>query len=526
MVKQKDQLKIGAILSYVSIALNIIVGLLYTPWMRAQIGESGYGLFTLANSLITLFLVDFGLSSATARYLSKYHAEGDEEKANRFLGAVYKLYMIIDAVIFAVLLVVFFFLDKIYVGLTPVELQQFKVVYAIAAISSVCNFPFVTLNGVLTAYEQFVPLKTADLIYRVLIVGLTVAALLLGYGLYAVVTVNAVVGLIVTAYKFIAIKKTTPSKVEFKNTDKELYKEIFSFSLWATVASLAQRLIFTITPSILGIVADSAAIDVFGIIMTMEGYVYLITGAINGMFMPKISQLYAEGREEELAPLMRNVGKFQFALNSLLVGGFFTVGQEFMRLWMGVDATAYYGILLVIVPGLFYNSLQIANTSLTVIKRVDLQAFVNLGMGIVNVVLSFILSKYFGVLGACASIFIAYTLRVIALNIIYGKVLPVEIEIFLRDVYLRLLLPLLVMVGVGVGLNYLLPYGGWWWLIVKAVAVVLVYLVCLLVFGLTKEDKKGLFGTLKRKLFKSKAENTEPTQSQETQEDPENERQE
>ena len=79
MKKQQDQIKIGAILSYVSIALNIIVGLLYTPWMRSQIGESNYGLYTLANSLITLFLVDFGLSAATARYLSKYHAEGEEE---------------------------------------------------------------------------------------------------------------------------------------------------------------------------------------------------------------------------------------------------------------------------------------------------------------------------------------------------------------------------------------------------------------------------------------------------------------
>lgn len=511
--KRQDQIKIGAILSYVSIALNIIVGLLYTPWMREQIGSSNYGLYTLANSLITLFLVDFGLSAATARYLSKYRAEGEEEKANRFLGAIYKLYLIIDAVIFIILLVVFFFLENIYEGLTPAELQKFKVVYAIAAISSVCNFPFVTLNGVLTAYEQFVPLKTADLIYRVLIVGLTVAALLLGYGLYAVVTVNAVSGLLITAFKFIMIQKKTPSRADFSGADKGLYKEIFSFSLWATLASLAQRLIFNVTPSILGIVSNTAAIDVFGIIMTMEGYVYLITGAINGMFMPKISQLYAEGREQELDGLLRGVGKFQFAMNSLIVGGFFVVGEEFMRLWMGVDATAYYGILLVIIPGLFYNSLQIANTTLTVIKRVDLQAYVNLGMGVINVILSFILSKAFGVLGACVSIFIAYALRVIALNIVYGKVLPVHIGGFIRDCYLRMSLPLLIMVGAGIGLNYLLPYGGWMWLIIKAAIVVVVYFVFLLLVGLTKEDKKGIFGALKNKLFPKKQTDKENTEN-------------
>lgn len=58
------QIKVGGILSYVSIFINILAGLIYTPWMIQEIGPSQYGLFTLANSLISLFLIDFGLSSA------------------------------------------------------------------------------------------------------------------------------------------------------------------------------------------------------------------------------------------------------------------------------------------------------------------------------------------------------------------------------------------------------------------------------------------------------------------------------
>ena len=93
------QLKLGAVLSYVSIAINILAGLVFTPWMIDQIGQSDYGMYTLANSLITLFLIDFGLSSATSRYLSKYLAEGRQDLANGFLGMVYKLYLIVDGVI-------------------------------------------------------------------------------------------------------------------------------------------------------------------------------------------------------------------------------------------------------------------------------------------------------------------------------------------------------------------------------------------------------------------------------------------
>ena len=65
-----NQLKAGAFISYFSMAFNIIAGLIYTPWMVAKIGQSNYGLFTLANSLIAIFMLDFGLSSAVSRFLA------------------------------------------------------------------------------------------------------------------------------------------------------------------------------------------------------------------------------------------------------------------------------------------------------------------------------------------------------------------------------------------------------------------------------------------------------------------------
>ncbi len=53
------QIKAGAIMSYVGIIVNMIAGMIYTPWIIPNIGQSGYGLFTLASSLISMFMVDF-----------------------------------------------------------------------------------------------------------------------------------------------------------------------------------------------------------------------------------------------------------------------------------------------------------------------------------------------------------------------------------------------------------------------------------------------------------------------------------
>ena len=299
----KKQLSIGALLSYLSIAINIIAGLIYTPWMVQKIGQSDYGLYTLANSLITLFLVDFGFSFATARYVSKYRAEGDQKKVDNFLGAIYKLYFVITSVIFILLFMVYFFIDTIYTQLTPVEIERFKVVYVISATFAVINFPFVTFNGILTSYEKFVQLKLADILYRISFVGSTIIALALGYGLYALVALHAIVGLLIVLYKYIVIKKHIPVKVNFKYSEKGMYKEIFSFSIWVTLSTISTRLIFNITPSVLGMTADSGAIAIFGIVTTVEMYVYMVISAIDGMFMPRISQIIIDD-EKRLQPLL------------------------------------------------------------------------------------------------------------------------------------------------------------------------------------------------------------------------------
>lgn len=498
------QIKLGAVLSYISIAVNIIAGLLYTPWMVAQIGEGDYGLYTLANSLITLFLVDFGLSAATSRYISKYRAEGRQDKIDSFLGAIYKLYLIIDAVIFVVLFVVYFFIDKIYVQLTPTEMEKFRVIYIMAASFAVVNFPFVTFNGILNAYEKFIQLKLADVIYRILLVGITVVALIMGYGLYALVAVHALVGLIIIAYKWVIIKKTLPIKVNIKSTERSLYKDIFSFSIWVAVATLAQRLVFNITPSILGIVASSTAIAIFGIVATIEGYTYTISSAINGMFMPKISRIYqGEDAQRNMMPLMLGVGRFQNALNGLIVAGFAVVGKSFIELWLGsLYVPAYYGIMLVIVPGLFYNALEIANTAMVVQKKVNLQAYVNIGMGLLNVALSFVLSYKFGVVGACVSIFVAYTFRTIALIVIYHRVMKFDIITFVKKCYIRMSIPIVLTVFIGFGMNYFVPNGGWLIFIAKGAVTVAIYMALTLLLGFNKEEKSNIINMVKSKIKK------------------------
>lgn len=128
-----NQIKTGAIISYVALFLNIIIGLLYTPWMINAIGKADYGLYTLAMSVISLFVFDFGLGSAITRFVSKYLAESRQDKVDSLLGLVFKLYLIGDFVILIVLSGIYFLIPSMYQGLTLEEMSSFKIVYLISS---------------------------------------------------------------------------------------------------------------------------------------------------------------------------------------------------------------------------------------------------------------------------------------------------------------------------------------------------------------------------------------------------------
>lgn len=294
-----NQLKIGAIVSYIALFLNIIIGLVYTPWMIKSIGQNDYGLFTLAMSVISLFVFDFGLGSAITRYVSKFLAEKKKEKVDQLLGLVFKLYLLGDLIILIGLVVVYIFLPYIYKGLTVEELDKFKLVYSIAALFCLLSFPFIPLNGIITAYEKFVQLKSCDLVHKLLIVFLMTACLLLGGGLFSLVIVNSIAGVLIILIKLYILGRDSLLSIKWSFWDKPMLKAVMSFSIWVTIIQLAQRCIFNIAPSILAVYATSASITILGIAICLEGYTFSFANAINGMFLPKVSRMIAEMIEKE-----------------------------------------------------------------------------------------------------------------------------------------------------------------------------------------------------------------------------------
>ena len=496
-MESSRQIKLGAILSYLSIAINIVAGLLYTPWMIKSIGRENYGLYTLAMSVIGLFLFDFGLSAAVTRFIAKYLSEGKQEKANQCLGLVYRLYIGLDVLLFLVLLGVFFFIPQIYQELTPDEIEKFKVVYVIAACYSVISFPFIPANGVLTAYEKFVQLKLCDVAHKVIMVGTMSICLLLGYGLYALVLVNAFAGVVMILLKVWCIGRYTPQKISWGYWNKSELKELAGYSGWVTVASLAQRCIFNIAPSILGALSGSTAIAILGIAITIEGYTYTFANALSGMFLPKVSRIVAS--DGDVLPLMTKVGRIQILVISLVVGGFICLGKDFIELWVGDQfSLSYLCSILIIVPSLFQLPQEIGMQTIIAKNKVKHQAIVFTLMAVVNIVGAVLLSPKYGAVGLSISICLAYLFRTVCLDYIFIKHLGINIWRFFYDSFIKMTPALVLSMLAGYGLSRLITTGGWLGLMFDGVCFVISFIIIMWFMGLNGTEKEMFLAPVKR----------------------------
>ena len=496
-----QQIKLGALMSYLGIAINIISGLLYTPWMINSIGKENFGLYTLAMSVITLFVFDFGLSSAVTRYISKFLAEGKEEKAYNFMGLVSRMYVIIDIVLLLALTVLYFFLPEIYKQLTAEEMHKFKIVYAMAAVYSVFSFPFIPLNGILSAYEKFFQLKLCDILHKIIIVVCMTVALLFGGGLFSLVCINVLSGVICVIAKLLCIYKFTGMKVKLKYFEKKEFKEIMSFSGWVTIVSLAQRCMLNLAPSILGVFSGSVSIALFGIAITLEGYTYTFANALNGMFLPKVSRLLVNDRDKIL-PLMIKVGRIQIYIVGLVVFGFVCFGNEFIKLWMGEGySQSYYCAVLLIFPSFIHLPQIIGSQLIYASNKVKYTAFVYSLMAIANLGLAAILAPEFGALGVAISICVSYIARTIGLDYIFWRKLDIDIFTFFRKSYAKLTPFLMFFVAISCALN-LIQIQSWSFLVIKIFISIICYFLGLYLFAFNQSEKDLFIAPIIRKIHR------------------------
>lgn len=488
-------------ISYFTMAFNIVAGLLYTPWMVSKIGQSDYGLYTLANSLIAIFMLDFGLGSAVSRFVSKYRAEGNSDAIRNIMGIIYKLYLIIDAGILIVLSVIYLFIGQIYAELTPAELEKFRTLFIITGAYHILAFPFAPLDGLLNAYEKFIQLKICSLLYRLLSVFAVVGVLLFSSDVRVVIFTNVLAHLATVLVKFIFARRFIPIRANFAAKGAALYKTLFSFTAWTTIINIMQRFTHSFAPSVLGMTSGALEIALYAPAVTLEGYFYTLGMSVNGLFMPRVSKFIANNEEDNILKLMIKVGRYQAVLMGLAYIGFVCIGKEFMHLWMGPEYTkSYYLAMIILFPTLISATQQIAKTTVIAKKLIKYQALCMIVTGVLGLALSYGLSVSIGAAGVCIGTAVTSLANIAFMNVIYQKKAGIDVFVFYKECYLKLIPCYGISALLGFAVMKLIPVSGWIGLAIKAALIICVFAATIVCIYLTKHEKRQFSGYVKRLL--------------------------
>ena len=505
LVKSKFLTVKNILFSYFSIFFTLITGLLYTPWLIRELGQSDYAVYSIVVSLMAYVTVDFGLGAVVSRFIAKYLATGEKDKIKGFIGIILKVYVIITSVATVILFLLYFFLEKIYLGLTPEEIDKLKVVYVIMATMTVFAIPALPLNGIYTAFRRVYNNKIFDLLSKLLIIVFVCISLFSGKGLYAVVLVNAIVTVSVNIFKLVFIKKAENLEIDIKHKDSSVVKNVLSFSGWLTVAMIADKFFFTVEPSLLAAFSNSTEVAIFAVAAQIEGYVLLFAEALHGVFLPKVAVLNVEeNSNKKLSDLMISVGKLQLFVVAAMISVIATQGKEFISLWFGAEyAYSYYSVLIILCPCIIHMTQGIGMEVLYVKNKVKYKALAY-GVGAtINVLLSIFLIPRYGSIGAAVSIAVGFLCgHEIIMNFVYAKRLGLNVLEFFKNCHLKMVLPMALSILVGGVCARLLPSGSLIWLLVKCGICVLFYLIFTFFFFINKNEKSQLFDFAKQRILR------------------------
>lgn len=501
-MNNKNPIVKGAIISYVSIFLNIAITFFYTPWMIRKIGVSDYGLYTLIISFISYFILDFGLSSAIQRFIAKYRAEGDEQKVSNMIGITTRVYLYIDMAILLVLIVLYFFIANIFTGLTPAEIEKLKVLYIIAGTFSALSFMLKPVDGAMLAYEFFVENKALDMASRVGTVLLVCIALLFNADVFALVLINGVVAFLVSLIKFFVFKRKSQICINWGYFNKNELKDITSFSTWTFGMSLAQRMRLTLIPSVLGIVSNSHEIAVFSLGMSLEGMVFTLSYALNGLFLPKVTRMVVNGDKEGITNLMIRVGRLQLYLFGLVFSGFCIFGQNFLNLWVGDEFNNTFLVtVFILAPSLISLTQQIANDLVYAENKVRYTASLTFSCAVVGLIIAFILSSSLGAIGAAIGTGVGLCLFQVLVNIFYHRKINLDIPVFFRECHGKIL-PLQTIFAVFFYLLYRQINAVGWLGLFGGIATYCIFFLTISYIFLFNSEEKELI-SIRKKIKKS-----------------------
>lgn len=508
---ERNQIRIGSVLSYIQLFASVIIGILYTPVMIRLLGKSEYGLYNIVSSVISILsILNLGFNAGYIRYYSKYKKEDDQVSISKLNGLFLIMFTIIGVIALACGTFLMNHLTLVFdEGLTLHEYKIAKVLMLLLTINLAVSFPMGVFANIISANERFIFLKGIGIIRTVLGPLVTLPLLLMGYRSIAMVAVTLSINLAVDGIYLLYVLFILKNKFVFHSFEKGLFRNLFVYTFFIALHLIVDQVNWNIAKVLLGRFQGTEQVSIYSVGYSLYSYYMMLGLPVATMFTPRIhSMVETENdpakQKEKLTGIFVKVGNLQYLILAMIFTGLIFFGQPFIKYWAGAsyDEAYYVALLLVLAgtPDLIQNvGIEIQRAQ----NKHKFRAWICLAMAIINIGISIFLCQWYGAIGAAVGTALSLVLvQGLIINIYLHKKCNLNVLAYWKSI-LRKSVGLIIPVVVGVVMMLFIKNPSLLVLLAEIIAYAMIYCVSMWFLGMSK-DEKDVVKQMLSKIFKKR----------------------
>lgn len=499
-------MRLSVVISYIQMALAIVLSVLFTPYALGTLGENEYGLLQTANSTVAMLSVlMLGFNSSYIRYYARYKQAGDQQAIYKLNGLFLMLFCVLGSLVLACGLFLAGNLELVFDdGLTAQEYATGRILLIITTITLALSFPRVVFSNMISAHEKYFFLKSVAMVESVGGPLLNFAVLYAGYRSVALTVTALTVTTIVFLFYMVYALRVLKQKFIFRNFEKGLLSSLFKFTGFIAINLIVDQVNNQVDKVLLARFCGTAVVTVYAVGINFSNYYTQFSTAISGIFTPRVHHMVISTehnpleQRKVLTAFFTKVGRMQFLLLALISSGFVLFGQQFLNLWVGPGyKESYYVALACMLPGTIP---LIQNVGIEIQRAENRHHYRSVIYGIIaafNVAVSIYLCQIWGAAGAALGTGAACILgHGLIMNLVYHKRININILAFWRSI-LGQMLGMVPAFAVGVLIVKWIAIDSWLKLFLFVAVYMASYFISVLLFALNAEEK-----TIVRNLVK------------------------
>lgn len=399
MTKESNQVKRNLIFNILSLGINVVVGILYTPYLVKSLGIVAYGVVPLAliiNQYVSV--VTGSLTSALTRFYTIALQKDDKQEASKYISTSL---IVIFGLIILLSIPLFFVVKNIdNIFTIPIELvESAKTLFTFTLLSFAASLISSVFNITLYAYNRLDYLnviKIFRIAFKFVFVVLLFVFLDKDIAYVGIANfISEVAILIFSIYIFKSFTKGNVS-INLRLFDKASLSVLSVMASWVIIQQLGDTMLYRIDNIIVNKFWSTKESGILGAFTELGSYTMVIAGVIGSLFGPLILQAY--GREDhdtvKRMTLDRSisVGVMVAVMAGIIIG----FSPIILKIWLNEEIATYnlwLYIKLILVP--FYSAAGVFAFAARAWNKVKFPAVGTLILGLMNFSIVWAIANYY-----------------------------------------------------------------------------------------------------------------------------------